>query len=448
MIVLSLVSFFNDLASDMVIPLIPILLTTQLAVGPLALGAVEGIADSVASFLKLWSGRHSDWLGGRRKTLTVLGYSLSNIARPLLGTAGTWPEILALRSADRVGKGIRSAPRDAMLADCTPPLMRGLAFGFHRALDNAGAVGGALAAAAVLAWSSELLDLHRHEVTGLAAPVPAGRHRVTGSLDRSPGAPSPRAGRRRGARVVRALRRRPRRDSPSVAKTGAGRIDTDPPPRGCSRRWAALLDNLSQAAPVVVMLDDVHLADGSSWEALNHLARNLRDSPDLPPPDAARPVELGEHRIATEIVHGLEQDGLLTRRTLGPLNRDDLRSLAGRLVRPGPGRRAAGGLARSTAPAASPSSPRACSGPWRTRTADLDNPALRSLPEDLAQRVPRATSSSSTRMPVAAGAAGGPGVPDEPGRCRGRQRPASGAHGRDARRSRLAALRRRDREGP
>lgn len=152
-IVLSLVSFFNDLASEMVVPLIPILLATVLAAGPVALGLIEGVADAVASLLKLWSGRRSDLLGGRRKGLALAGYALSNVARPLLGVAGSWPVLLALRSLDRVGKGLRSAPRDALVADATPPAIRGLAFGFHRALDNAGAVGGSLIAAAVLAWS-------------------------------------------------------------------------------------------------------------------------------------------------------------------------------------------------------------------------------------------------------------------------------------------------------
>jgi len=152
-IVLSFVSFFNDLASEMVVPLIPILLATVLAAGPVALGLVEGVADAVASLLKLWSGRRSDLLGGRRKGLALAGYALSNSVRPLLGIAGSWPVLLALRSLDRVGKGLRSAPRDALVADATPPEIRGLAFGFHRAMDNAGAVGGSLIAAAVLAWS-------------------------------------------------------------------------------------------------------------------------------------------------------------------------------------------------------------------------------------------------------------------------------------------------------
>ena len=152
-IVLGLVSFFNDFASDIVVPLIPILLATVLAAGPIALGLIEGVADAVASLLKLWAGRHSDIMSGRRKGLAVAGYTLSNITRPMLGLAGSWPLILVLRSIDRVGKGLRSAPRDALVADATPPGMHGYAFGYHRAMDNGGAVAGSLAAAAELIWS-------------------------------------------------------------------------------------------------------------------------------------------------------------------------------------------------------------------------------------------------------------------------------------------------------
>ncbi len=152
-IALGLVSLFNDLASEIVVPLIPILLATVLGAGPVALGVIEGVADAVASFLKLWSGRRSDALGGRRKSFTVAGYLLSNFARPLLGLAGSWATVLLLRSVDRVGKGLRTAPRDALIADATPPQIRGYAYGFNRALDNGGAVGGSLVAAAVLTWS-------------------------------------------------------------------------------------------------------------------------------------------------------------------------------------------------------------------------------------------------------------------------------------------------------
>ncbi len=156
-IVLSIVSFLNDMASDMVIPLLPILLATVLAAGPVALGLIEGVADAVASFLKLWAGRHSDALGGKRKGLTLGGYALSNLARPLLGLAGSWVSLLLLRCVDRVGKGIRSAPRDALIVDSTAADVRGAAFGFHRALDNAGAVLGSLLAAAALTWTQASL---------------------------------------------------------------------------------------------------------------------------------------------------------------------------------------------------------------------------------------------------------------------------------------------------
>lgn len=149
-IFIGLVSCFNDLASEMVTPLIPLLLASS-AGGAVALGLIEGVAEAISSLLKLWAGRQSDRIG-RRKPFALAGYALSNVVRPLMGLAAGWGQILALRSIDRIGKGIRSAPRDALLADATPPGMSGLAFGLHRAFDNGGAVGGALLAAAVLAW--------------------------------------------------------------------------------------------------------------------------------------------------------------------------------------------------------------------------------------------------------------------------------------------------------
>ena len=152
-LVLGGVSLCNDLASEMVTPLIPVLLAAVLGAGPVVLGAIEGLAETIAAVLKLWAGRHSDLWGGRRKPFVLAGYALSNIVRPLLGIAGSWPLVAALRSVDRVGKGLRTAPRDALLADATPPELRGLAYGFHRAMDNGGAMAGALLAAAVLAWT-------------------------------------------------------------------------------------------------------------------------------------------------------------------------------------------------------------------------------------------------------------------------------------------------------
>jgi MFS family permease len=151
-IAIGLVSFLNDLASEMVTPFIPILIATVLGAGPVILGLVEGVADAAASFLKLWAGRYSDSGQGRRKQLMVWGYGLSNLARPLLGIVSSWGALLLLRSMDRAGKGLRNAPRDALLADSTHSSIHGYAYGFHRAMDNAGALGGTLLAVAALSW--------------------------------------------------------------------------------------------------------------------------------------------------------------------------------------------------------------------------------------------------------------------------------------------------------
>ena len=152
-VALGWVSFCNDLASEMVTPLIPVLLAAVLGAGPVALGLIEGLAEAIAAWFKLWSGRRSDLWGGRRKPFILGGYFLSNLVRPLMGLATSWLVVAALRGIDRVGKGLRSAPRDALVGDATPLAMRGRAYGLHRALDNGGAMAGALLAAACLAWT-------------------------------------------------------------------------------------------------------------------------------------------------------------------------------------------------------------------------------------------------------------------------------------------------------
>lgn len=151
-IAIGLVSFLNDMASEMVTPFIPILIATVLGAGPVILGLVEGVADAAASLLKLWAGRYSDFKHGRRKRLMVFGYALSNLARPLFGLVSSWGALLLLRSLDRAGKGLRNAPRDALLADSAHSDIHGFAYGFHRAMDNAGALGGTLLAIAALSW--------------------------------------------------------------------------------------------------------------------------------------------------------------------------------------------------------------------------------------------------------------------------------------------------------
>ncbi len=148
-LVISLVSFLNDASSEIIYPLLPLFLAATLAASPAAIGIIEGAAESTSSLLKLFSGYWSD-RRGKRKGFVVFGYSLASLMRPLLGFATSWLHVLFLRFADRIGKGIRSAPRDAMIADSALPHERGLAFGFHRAMDHAGAVVGPLLAYFIL----------------------------------------------------------------------------------------------------------------------------------------------------------------------------------------------------------------------------------------------------------------------------------------------------------
>jgi MFS family permease len=148
------VSFLTDVSSDMIYPLLPDFLTRTLRAGPEAVGLIEGVAETTASFLKMISGWWSDRLR-RRKPLVVAGYSLAAAVRPLVGIAASWAQVLAIRFADRVGKGIRTSPRDALLADLVPPERRGRAFGLQRAMDNAGAVVGPILAALLLKFFLE-----------------------------------------------------------------------------------------------------------------------------------------------------------------------------------------------------------------------------------------------------------------------------------------------------
>ncbi len=154
-IALGLVSLFTDLSSEMIVPLLPIFLTTQLGASATFFGLVEGVAESVASLLKLFSGAWSDRMG-RRFPLVLFGYTLSSLMRPMMAFCSAPWHALVVRSADRVGKGLRSAPRDALLTAATDPASRGWAFGFHRAMDHTGAMLGALAAWALLAWGLQI----------------------------------------------------------------------------------------------------------------------------------------------------------------------------------------------------------------------------------------------------------------------------------------------------
>jgi MFS family permease len=148
-ILLGLVSLLNDSASEMLFPLLPVFLTTTLGATPVVIGLIEGAADGLASILKYFAGLWSDRMP-KRKPFIVTGYSLAVIARLIIASAVAWPMVLGARLLDRTGKGIRSAPRDALISDVTPPEQRGRAFGFHRALDHTGAIIGPLLAFALL----------------------------------------------------------------------------------------------------------------------------------------------------------------------------------------------------------------------------------------------------------------------------------------------------------
>ena len=147
--VVTATSFLTDVSSEMLVHLLPLFLANVLGVRLSIVGLIEGVAETTASLLKVFSGWLSDRLGDR-KWLTVAGYSLSTLAKPFLYVANTWGAVLAVRFADRVGKGIRTAPRDALVADSIDAKRRGLAFGLHRAGDTAGAMVGLLIALGVV----------------------------------------------------------------------------------------------------------------------------------------------------------------------------------------------------------------------------------------------------------------------------------------------------------
>lgn len=145
------VSFFTDVSTEMVYPLLPVFLTTVLGASMAFVGLVEGIAESTASLLKIASGWWSDRVR-KRKPLMIAGYGLSALTRPLIAIAATGAQVLGARFIDRIGKGIRTSPRDALLAASVPAEQRGAAFGVQRAMDNAGAVFGPLIAWVMLQW--------------------------------------------------------------------------------------------------------------------------------------------------------------------------------------------------------------------------------------------------------------------------------------------------------
>jgi MFS family permease len=159
----SLTSFFMDISSEMLVNIIPLFLFNVLGVRTNVIGIIEGVAEATASVLKVFSGWLSDKLRGR-KWIAVAGYGLSALSKPFFYIARTWGMVAGVRWADRVGKGVRTAPRDALVADSIKPTQRGLAFGFHRAADTGGAMIGLLIAALVV-WLTQSANLELGETT-------------------------------------------------------------------------------------------------------------------------------------------------------------------------------------------------------------------------------------------------------------------------------------------
>src|SRR5215471_4784438 len=190
------ISFFTDSASEMVYPLLPLFLTNVLGAGAMSLGVIEGVAEGTSSILKIVSGWLSDRTG-TPKRLVVAGYSLSSLARPLISFVTAWPQVLALRFIDRIGKGVRTSPRDALLKEFSPEHMRGRVYGFHRAMDHSGAVVGPLIAAAYLHFHPEAYRalftwtlVPGLIVVALVLRLPSRRPRASAPPDSAPSAPS------------------------------------------------------------------------------------------------------------------------------------------------------------------------------------------------------------------------------------------------------------------
>src|SRR3989339_621729 len=144
-------SFFTDVSSEMIFPILPLLLTTVLNANMAVVGLIEGIAESVSSLLKLISGWISDKFG-KKKPLIIAGYSLSTITKPILAIATNRTHVLGVRVADRIGKGVRTAPRDALIAASVKEKDRGKSFGLHRTMDTAGAIVGTLISFLILRY--------------------------------------------------------------------------------------------------------------------------------------------------------------------------------------------------------------------------------------------------------------------------------------------------------
>src|SRR5213594_3499064 len=171
-VVLGVVSLFTDISSEMILPILPFFLIQVLGANALILGIEEGLSDSVVSFMKIFSGRFSD-AAGKRKRFVGAGYALSTLMKVLFPFAQSWPEFVGMRIVERTGKGVRDAPRDALLTESTPAETRGKAFGFHRSMDTTGAIAGPIITPVLLATIAASPGIPNYRLILLLAAIPA-----------------------------------------------------------------------------------------------------------------------------------------------------------------------------------------------------------------------------------------------------------------------------------
>jgi MFS family permease len=253
-VLLGLAALLNDVASEMIYPLLPLFLTSTLGATPIVVGLIEGAADGLSSILKYFSGSWSDRVP-RRKPFIATGYALAAGSRVLIALASVWPLVLTARLVDRTGKGLRSAPRDALISDVTPPESRGRAFGFHRALDHTGAViGPLLATAALMVFSMRFVFL--------LAVIPG----VIGVL-----------------LIVFGLREEPRSSAAESAAATQKQGDAAPPKKFWHAMSAIALFSLANSSDVFLLLQ-AHAAGVAAellpllWAA-HHVVKSLISTP-------------------------------------------------------------------------------------------------------------------------------------------------------------------------
>ncbi len=172
-VILGVVSLFTDISSEMILPILPFFLIQVLGANALIVGLEEGFSDSVVSFMKIVSGRFSD-AAGKRKRFVGAGYALSTLMKVLFPFAQSWPQFIGLRVIERTGKGVRDAPRDALLTESTPAETRGKAFGFHRSMDTTGAILGPIVTLVLLGTVAASLSIaEQYRLVLLLAAIPA-----------------------------------------------------------------------------------------------------------------------------------------------------------------------------------------------------------------------------------------------------------------------------------